>query len=104
MRVVLAVRDQRLRQAIGTTLREAGYIVEDSDGLEALARADSEADAIGLLDWTLAGSWLQDDQRGELRDLAARLPLVLMVPPGGILFVPVPFVVTSCGNALSANV
>jgi DNA-binding response OmpR family regulator len=78
-RIVLAVRDRRLRQVLASTLRERGYVVDEQESAENLSNAGGDGGVV-LLDWTAAGGLLAPEQRSSLRSLAGEVPLVLMVP------------------------
>jgi DNA-binding response OmpR family regulator len=79
-RILLVVRDPRLRPALDVLLRGEGFEPVACAGIASLATRSSDSDEIVLLDWTMAEGLLADEHRPGLRALARRVPIVLMVP------------------------
>ena len=78
--ILLVVRDARLRAGLDALLRDEGFEPVVCPGIASLATRSGDSDEIVLLDWTMAGGLLADEQRPGLLALARRVPIVLMVP------------------------
>ena len=80
-RILLVLRDSRLRAALDVLLQGEGFDPVTCAGIASLTTAASgESDDIALVDWTMAEGLLAEEHRPGLRALARRVPMVLMVP------------------------
>jgi DNA-binding NtrC family response regulator len=80
-RVLVVVRDARLRSAVDATLRANGMQVVHCDSIESVG--DSIAGRPGevvLLDWSKTAGLLTEGRRGDMRELCRQTPVVLLVP------------------------
>src|SRR5919199_3838391 len=81
LRVLLVVRDGRLRAAVDASLRALGMQVVHCDSVENVASSISgAAGEVVLLDWSKTGGLLTEGRRADMRDLCQRTPVVLLVP------------------------
>jgi DNA-binding NtrC family response regulator len=80
-RVLVVVRDARLRSALDAALRTHGMQVVHCDSAERIASNISGAPGeVVLLDWSKTGGLLTDEHRADMRELCQRTPVVLLVP------------------------
>jgi DNA-binding response OmpR family regulator len=80
-RVLLVIRDSRLRLGVAALLREAGIETVDCAGVAVLgAVAARTPGEVALLDWTVAEGLLAEEHRPGLRALGRLVPIVLLVP------------------------
>ena len=81
LRVLVVVRDARLRSAVDATLRANGMQVVHCDSVESVAKSISGSPGeVVLLDWSKTGGLLTEERRADMRDLCRRTPVVLLVP------------------------
>jgi DNA-binding NtrC family response regulator len=81
LRVLLVVRDGRLRAAVDASLRALGMQVVHCDSVENVASSISgAAGEVVLLDWSKTGGLLTEERRADMRELCRRTPVVLLVP------------------------
>jgi DNA-binding NtrC family response regulator len=81
LRVLLVVRDGRLRAAVDASLRALGMQVVHCDSVENVASSISgAAGEVVLLDWSKTGGLLTEGRRADMRELCHRTPVVLLVP------------------------
>jgi DNA-binding NtrC family response regulator len=80
-RVLVVVRDARLRTALEATLRAHGMQVVHCDSVESMAsNVSGSPGEVVLLDWSKTGGLLTDERRADMRELCRRTPVVLLVP------------------------
>jgi DNA-binding NtrC family response regulator len=80
-RILLVLRDSRLRAALDVLLQGEGFEPVTCAGIASLTTAAcGESDEIALVDWTMAEGLLAEEHRPGLRALARRVPMVLIVP------------------------
>jgi DNA-binding NtrC family response regulator len=80
-RVVVVVRDARLRAALEATLRAHGMQVVHCDSVDSMASSVSGTPGeVVLLDWSKTGGLLTEERRADMRELCRRTPVVLLVP------------------------
>ena len=80
-RILMVLRDSRLRAALDILLRGEGFEPVTCTGIASLTTAASgESDEIALVDWTMAEGLLAEEHRPGLRALGRRVPMVIMVP------------------------
>jgi DNA-binding NtrC family response regulator len=80
-RVLVVVRDARLRGALEATLRAHGMQVVQCESVETLASSLlGNPGEVVLLDWSKTGGLLTDERRADMRALCRRTPVVLLVP------------------------
>jgi DNA-binding NtrC family response regulator len=81
LRVLVVVRDARLRTAVGASLRALGMQVVHCDSVESVAGSVLGAPReVVLLDWSKTGGLLTEERRADMRELCRRTPVVLLVP------------------------
>jgi DNA-binding NarL/FixJ family response regulator len=81
MRVLVVVRDARLRRAVDAALGACRVQVVHCASIDSVG--GSLAGALGevvLLDWSKAGGLLTDERRADMRQLGRQTPIVLLVP------------------------
>ncbi len=80
-KVLVIVRDPRLRRAVDATLRRHSLDVAHCDSLESVAsRVSDSPGEVVLLDWSKAGALLAEERRAEIRQVCGHRPIVLLVP------------------------
>jgi DNA-binding NtrC family response regulator len=80
-RVLVVVRDARLRAAMDATLRAYGLQVVDCESVEhAAASITGGPGEVVLLDWSKTEGLLTSLRRAEMRQLCGQTPIVLLVP------------------------
>jgi DNA-binding NarL/FixJ family response regulator len=80
-RVLVVVRDARLRSAVDTSLRLNGMQVVHCDAADSIGTSLSGSPGeVVLLDWSKSGGLLTEDRRWEMRQLCCQTPVVLLVP------------------------
>ena len=80
-RVLVVVRDARLRAAVQTTLRACGMQVVHCESVEGVPTSlTGEPGEVILLDWSKTDGLLTEDRREDMRQLCRRAPVVLLVP------------------------
>jgi DNA-binding NtrC family response regulator len=80
-RVLVVVRDARLRAALEAALRAHGMQVVHCDSVESMASSVSGTPGeVVLLDWSKTGGLLTEERRADMRELCRQTPVVLLVP------------------------
>jgi DNA-binding response OmpR family regulator len=80
-RVLLVIRDARLRGALDATLRAHGiHVVQCASVGDLGSSASREAGEVALLDWSLTEGLLTEEHRPDLRTLGRLVPIALLVP------------------------
>jgi DNA-binding NtrC family response regulator len=80
-RVLVVVRDARLRSAVDATLRANRMQVVHCESVESMAKSISGIPGeVVLLDWSKTGGLLTEERRADMRELCRRTPVVLLVP------------------------
>ena len=81
LRVLVVVRDARLRSAVDATLRAHGAHVVHCDSVESVGSSISgRPGEVVLLDWSKSAGLLSEGRRGDMRELCRQTPVVLLVP------------------------
>src|ERR1043165_5902520 len=80
-RVLVVVRDARLRAALEATLRAHGMQVVHCDSVESVVgNVSGSPGEVVLLDWSKTGGLLTEHRRADMRELCRRTTVVLLVP------------------------
>ena len=81
LRVLVVVRDARLRSAVDAALRTLGLQVVHCESVDNVGSSISGAPGeVVLLDWSMTGGLLTEGRRADMRELCQRTPVVLLVP------------------------
>jgi DNA-binding response OmpR family regulator len=80
-RVLVVVRDARLRASVDAALRAHGLQVVDCGSVEHVAAgATGGPGEVVLLDWSKTEGLLTNERRAEMRQLCRQMPILLLVP------------------------
>lgn len=88
LRVLVIVRDARLRTAVDASLRALGMQVVHCESVDSISGSISGTPGeVVLLDWSKTSGLLTEGRRAEMRELCHRTPVVLLIPERWMRFV-----------------